>query len=57
MHYRVYFLNAKGHIIRSHDLECASDEEAIEHLRGLDHAHALELWERARRVHRIEPPL
>jgi len=56
MHYRVYFLDAANHIIRSHDLECDDDADAIERLRELNHAHAMELWERARLVRRIEPP-
>jgi len=56
MHYRVYFLDGADHIIRSQDLECDDDAQAIERLRQLNHAHAVELWERARLVQRIEPP-
>lgn len=54
-HYRLYFLRADNRVDRAVDLDCESDEEAIDkasELRGLE---AMELWQGTRLVKRIEP--
>jgi len=42
--YRVYTYGLDGHILRATDLECRSDDEAIERTKQLVDGHDLELW-------------
>jgi hypothetical protein len=53
--YRIYFLGAQGRISRAVAFECESDAEAIKIAREHSHEHAMELWQQARMVQRIEP--
>ena len=55
-HYRLYQLDPKNHIVGPPDvIECASDQEAVtlaeQDLNGL----AVEVWDGARKVIRLEP--
>jgi hypothetical protein len=56
--YRCYILDADGHIVQAHDLDCESDTEAgwaAEHLLACDPYHrAAEIWNAARRVMKLE---
>ena len=53
--YRLYFFDRNGHIARVVEMECASDDEAIERVREYTHAHAMELWQQARCIGMFEP--
>jgi hypothetical protein len=48
--YRLYLLDAKGHIRSSVDLDCEDDEAAKAVAEGHRHEHRLELWQRDRFV-------
>jgi len=51
--YRCYFLGSDGKIIRAQNLECPSDEVALEtaeHVLENCGYPTIEIWERARRV-------
>jgi hypothetical protein len=48
--YRLYFLDAKGHIRSSVHLECDDDEAAKAAVAGHPHEHRLELWQQDRFV-------
>ena len=52
-HYRLYFLDEQGHIKRPLDLECETDEDALEAASQHRHQHGTELWEGKRLVGRI----
>lgn len=52
--YKLYFFNLKGHISRALDIECLDDEDAVRRMGEHRHAHALELWQRERRIMRFE---
>ena len=54
--YRVSFLDARGRVRRSQELDCTDDDQAIERLARLNHPHALELRQGDRLVWRFEPP-
>jgi hypothetical protein len=51
--YRLYFLDEAGRIQQGVDLECATDEEAIEVAEQHRDGHDLELWSGARVVHKF----
>ena len=53
--YRIYFLGANGRISRAVAFECEDDAAAIKVAREHIHEHAMELWQQARMVERIEP--
>ena len=53
--YRLYFMDRSDHIARALALQCEDDEEALRVVAGHRHQHAMELWQGARRVSRIEP--
>jgi hypothetical protein len=53
--YRIYFFDRNGHIGRALDIECADDDEAVRRMDEEKHAFPLELWERERRIRRLEP--
>ena len=54
--YRLYILDADGHIKRRIDLDCRDDGEAIE--RAIEHeiGTGMDLWCDARRVRMFSPP-
>ena len=54
-YYRLYFMHPlTGHIERVHELEAASDKEAIRQIEDKQGREPLELWCGVRKVHRIE---
>ena len=54
-HYRLYFPDWEDRISKAMDLECSSDDEAIEKATNVRHRHVTELWQGIRLVKRIEP--
>ena len=57
MHYRLYFLDANGHIREGRDLVCKSEAEARRRIRELDRGgYAAELWQAARRLEQLPGP-
>lgn len=55
VHYRLYFLNAAGNIIRANDIDVADDDAAKDAARILDHAHHIEIWTGTRKVGTVMP--
>jgi hypothetical protein len=54
--YRFYFLDSAGHVAGPPDIvECADDRAAIEAAKALVNGKAIEVWEMARIVIRLEP--
>ncbi len=53
--YRIFHIAADGHIKRSEVLEARDDEHALVLARSLVNGCPAELWERARRIARLEP--
>jgi hypothetical protein len=51
--YRLYYLDAHGHIEDVRVLDCASDQEAEESARGFLNGRDLELWDRGRFISRF----
>ena len=55
--YRLYLLDASGHIRHAVEFECTDDKEALtlaeEHRRKRRHVHAMELWQRARLIQKF----
>ncbi len=51
--YRLYLLNDRGHIHSAKDLQCSSDEEAVEKAEQFRDGRALELWQQARFIKKI----
>jgi hypothetical protein len=49
-HYEAYVVGSDGHISMRIDLHCAHEEAAKESARQLVNGHAVELWQRDRRV-------
>jgi hypothetical protein len=54
--YRAYILKSDGHFKGVVELECASDELAIEAARHAGGEHGVELWQGARRLALLTPP-
>jgi hypothetical protein len=54
--YRLYFLDADGHIRRRLELDCRCDDEAIEQASKHDIGRGMELWCGARRVKMFKAP-
>jgi hypothetical protein len=50
MDYRIYFMSTDGHIQHALEIECESDEAAVEYVRTIDDGQSKELWQRARQV-------
>jgi hypothetical protein len=54
-HYRLYFLHLDNRISNAVDLDCETDEAAIEKVSSLRYVHAMELWQGTRLVKRFNP--
>ena len=54
--YRLYFLDAEGHIKRRMELDCRDDDEAIEQASKHDLGSGMELWNGSRRVKVFKTP-
>jgi hypothetical protein len=52
--YRVYVVGGDGHFQRSIPLDCASDEIAKQEAEKLVDGHDVELWQRDRKIARLE---
>jgi hypothetical protein len=48
--YRAYFLDDTGHIVKARDLALNDDAEALAAAKQLVNGHAVEIWERDRKV-------
>jgi hypothetical protein len=53
--YRLYCLNERGKFAKSHELEAASDSEAVEQARAMKLPVKCELWSRDRLVAKLPP--
>lgn len=53
--YRVFHLNHRGGIDRADIIEAIDDEDAIGRMHAMADDHAVELWDRARFVAKVEP--
>lgn len=51
-YYRLYFLDGRSHIRHAVELECESDDTAVEIARAHADGREMELWNRARLVWR-----
>ena len=51
--YRVYAIDADGHIVRSTPLICDDDSQAMQQARQLSKDHTLEIWSAERFVARL----
>jgi hypothetical protein len=53
--YRLYFIGRDDHIVKAEVVDCPSDDDAIAAARAACEGHpTVEVWERARRVKRID---
>jgi hypothetical protein len=52
--YRIQFFDARDRPTHSHEMDCSSDDDAIERTARLRHRHGLELWDGDRLVWRFE---
>jgi len=56
-YYRCYVFDASDDILAVEDIECESDDAAIDKTRRLQtHSNAFELWKRNRLIHRHDVP-
>ena len=55
-HYRLYFLDAKGHLNDGLDLDCRDDNEAIAHAKTHEVGYGIDLWHGPRRVTVLRAP-
>jgi hypothetical protein len=53
--YRLYLFDASGRIRERVEMECETDEHAMELAAQAEHPYAKEVWLDARRVGRFEP--
>jgi len=53
--YRAYIIGPDGHIQDRLDLFCKTEDEAKVKAKQLVDGHAVELWDRARKITRFEP--
>jgi hypothetical protein len=52
--YRLFFIGCDNHIVKAEVVDCPTDDEAIAAARAACGEHpAVEVWERARRVERV----
>jgi hypothetical protein len=56
MQYIVHIISKLGTRIGSKEIDCESDDKAIEYAKQLPGASRLEIWCGGRRVAKIEPP-
>ncbi|MDB5655305.1 MAG: hypothetical protein JWQ94_2918 [Tardiphaga sp.] len=49
-HYRAYFIGNDGHFIKATDVVAADDTAAVIAARALIGKHAIELWQRDRKI-------
>ncbi len=49
-HYRAYFLDESGRVIKARDLVLNDDADAIKAAKQLVNGHDVEVWERNRKV-------
>jgi hypothetical protein len=54
--YQVYFIGRDGHLLRTIDIQVASDQDAIARALELREGHEVEVWERTRFVRRLSDP-
>jgi hypothetical protein len=54
--YRLYFLDAHGHVERAQVMDCADDAHAIIELEKLPQGQAVELWDRTKLIARKGSP-
>ena len=54
--YRLYFLNAFGHIVDATALQCETDDEAASIAQSQEHERPWELWSLDRLVSTFEGP-
>jgi len=53
--YRIVLLSPDDAVHEERMIECAHDDEAIDHTGWLDHPHAIDLWQEDRHVARFPP--
>ena len=53
--YRAFLVNAAGHIYFAHELDCETDEQAIEAARRYVDGYGVQLWDRARKIAELPP--
>ena len=49
-HYRAYLIGPDGHFHAAHDLDCETDEAAIEAAKQYIDGHDVEVWQQSRRI-------
>ena len=55
--YRVFVFGSDDHIVRADVIDCQTDREALSVAPSIGGDHkAVEVWELARRVGRVDPP-
>jgi hypothetical protein len=54
-YYRLYFLDADGHITHREECDLSGDETARAKARALDHAEGIEIWQGNRKVSVVTP--
>ena len=54
MEYRAYLIGNDGHFFEAVPLVCATDAEAIEKAEQLVDGHAIELWQRDRKIAKFD---
>jgi hypothetical protein len=54
--YQVYFIGRDGHLLRTIDIQVASDQDAIARALELREGDEVEVWERTRFVRRLSDP-
>jgi hypothetical protein len=55
IHYRFYFHDQAGHILRAEDADLETDEAALAEARMRNHAFCVEVWQRTRKVGIVHP--
>lgn len=52
--YRIYVIDSDGHFHSALPLECTDDSEAVEKAKQLVDGHDVELWQRDRKIARLD---
>ena len=55
MYYRLYRLDAFGHIVRAHPVEAEDDAAALARARALGYRGVVEVWRRDRKIASVAP--